>query len=129
MMDVEQYIGFSDNDLAAMLKLDAPGDRLEMIQQLERAAHPDTWCGFCTYDGPALLARAEAAEADLRELRAQLAANGQGWRPSPPDEQGTYLVIDEWGIYAVDRWNGLGWMAGLTGKRTHYQTLPAPPQD
>ena len=97
-------------------------DREERVAALEHALD-------------AALARAEAAEARVAELEAQLAA--QGWRPvtEKPDKPGWYVVYDSDGHvfynadifpYRVARWTGK-WDSAFNGLVDYWRPLPPAP--
>ena len=79
-----------------------------------------------------LLARAEAAEARVAELEAQLVA--QGWRPvtEKPTAHDSYLVYravpprgEPWN-YEFGIWDDTGWDVSAV---THWRPLPPAPQE
>ena len=120
----------------------APLSDAELVTQIEENLE---WLrGASLFDtervmGPvrALLARAEAAEARVAELEAQLAA--QQWRPvtEKPEKPGWYSVYDSDGHvfynadifpYRVARWTGK-WDSAFNGLIDYWCPLPPAPQE
>ena len=82
----------------------------------------------------ALLARAEAAEARVAELEAQLVA--QGWRPvtekptEPPDgETSEYLTWNDFVGFTVRRYHDGQFHSAFRKQPTHWRPLPPAPQE
>ena len=82
----------------------------------------------------ALLARAEAAEARVAELEAQLVA--QGWRPvtekptEPPDgETSEYLTWNDFVGFTVRRYYDGQFHSAFRKQPTHWRPLPPAPQE
>lgn len=134
MMDEYDDYDYDDDEdeVADLWNGRLPMDRVLQTLQSEIEERQQTQAQLA-----AAVARAEAAEAEVAALRAQLAE--REWRPvtEGPETEGFYLVYDADGTefwrmgifpYRVAKWYGR-WDSGLEGLVDYWQPLPTPPGD